>query len=60
MRSQTDVFRAMTPEQRLATAARLYWSAREIKAAALRTRHPEWTEEQVQRAVREAFLYARG
>ena len=60
MRSQTDVFRAMTPAQRLAAATRLYWTARHLKEAALRARHPDWTDATVRRAVNEAFLYARG
>ena len=53
------IIRAMTPAQKLAAAEDLYWSARAIKAAGLRAQHPDWTEEEVQRAVREAFLYAR-
>lgn len=53
------ILRAMTPAQKLAAAERLYWSARELKAAALRAQHPEWTEEQVQSTVRKSFLLAR-
>ncbi|MBX7258431.1 MAG: hypothetical protein K1Y02_18860 [Candidatus Hydrogenedentes bacterium] len=53
-----NIIRAMTPEQKLATAQRLYDSARELKAAGFRMQHPDWTEEQVQAAVRKAFLYA--
>ena len=49
---------AMTPAQKLDAAARLYWGARELKAAWLRSQHPEWAEAEVQKAVREAFLYA--
>jgi len=37
----------------------LYYSARELKAAAFRARHPEWTEEEIEAKVKEAFLYAR-
>jgi hypothetical protein len=37
----------------------MYRSARAIKTAALRSFHPDWTEEQVQRSVYEAFLYGR-
>ena len=50
----------MTPAQRLQAATRLYWTARRIKEAAIRARHPEWTDEQVKREVKEAFMYARG
>lgn len=53
------VLRAMTPEQKLRAAEGLYDSARELKAAVLRADHPDWTEEQVHRAVREWLLYAR-
>lgn len=56
---QTEIFRRMTPEQKLRAAMRLYWSARELKAAWLRTEHPEWTPAQVSAEVREAFLFHR-
>ena len=46
-------------EKRLKAALRLYYSARALKAAALRDRHPDWREEEVNARVREAFLYAR-
>jgi hypothetical protein len=49
----------MTPEQKFAVANGLYWSARRAKEAWLRSLHPEWTDEQVSRKVREIFLYAR-
>ena len=55
---QLEIYRKMTPQQRLRVASNLYWSARKLKAAGLRMLHPEWTEEQVARGVRDAFLYA--
>jgi hypothetical protein len=60
MTTQLEVLRRMTPAERLQAATRLYWTARQIKEAALRARHPEWSAEQLQRAVRDAFLFARG
>ena len=54
-----EILRALTPEQKLRTAARMYWAARELRAAGLRPRHPGWTEKQVQEEVRRAFMYAR-
>jgi hypothetical protein len=54
------VVQAMSPAQKLRAAERLYLSARQLKAAALRAKHPDWTTEAIQRAVREIFLYARG
>ena len=53
------ILRAMTPEQKLDAAAQLIYAARELEAAALRAQHPEWSDEQIHAAVREAFLYAR-
>ena len=53
------ILRAMSPAQKLKAAERLYHSARQLKAAALRAEHPDWTEEAVRRAVREAFLHSR-
>lgn len=49
----------MTPEQKLNAMMDLYWSARELKAAYIRSIHPDWSEEQVQREVREAFMRSR-
>lgn len=54
-----QILKAMSPAQKLRAAERLYWSARQLKAAALRAQHPDWTEEAIQRAVRQIFLYAR-
>lgn len=56
---QIAIFRAMTGEQRLRLAEQLYWSARKMKAAAVRSQHPIWSEEQVQREVARIFLHAR-
>jgi hypothetical protein len=56
---QFEIFRRMTPERRLALAEQLYWTARELKAAGLRSHHPDWTEEQVKREVTRIFLHAR-
>lgn len=54
---QVEIFRRMTPEQKLRAAERLYWSARELKAAWFRHEHPEWSEQQVKKAVRDVFLF---
>jgi hypothetical protein len=49
----------LTPAAKLRAALRLYWSARRLKAAALRQQHPEWNPAQIEQATREAFRYAR-
>jgi hypothetical protein len=51
--------KAMSPAQKLRAAERLYYSARQLKAAALRAEHPDWTDEAIREAVRQIFLYAR-
>ncbi len=56
---QKRIFKSMTPEQKLKIAQRLYFSAREFKAAGLRSHNPDWTEEKIQERLREIFLYAR-
>jgi hypothetical protein len=53
------IIQAMSPAQKLRAAERLYYSARQLKAAALRAEHPDWTDEAIRQAVREIFLYAR-
>jgi hypothetical protein len=54
-----EILRNMSPAQKLNAAERLYHSARQLKAAALRARHPDWTDEKLRRAVREVFANSR-
>jgi hypothetical protein len=56
---QIAALRAMTGEQRLRMAEKLYWSARKMKTAGVRAQHPDWTEEQVKDEVRRIFTNAR-
>ena len=55
---QKRIYQSMTPEQKLRIAFDLYHSARELKAASLRTQYPDWGEKQIQERVREIFLDA--
>jgi len=55
--AQTEVYRKMTPAQRLEIAFDMSLAAREFALAGLRLRHPDWTEAQLQREIlRYAFL----
>ena len=56
---QKKSYQAMTPEKKLQVALDLYRSAKELKAAGLKLRHPEWSPEKIDQKVRELFLYAR-
>jgi hypothetical protein len=51
--------RAMTPAQKIEALAHLWRAARALKAAWLRHRHPDWSEDEIKRKIREIFLYAR-
>lgn len=55
---QIEIYRRMTPAQRLEIGMGLITTAREIKRGALRAQHPDWNESQIEGAVRDAFLYA--
>jgi hypothetical protein len=54
-RVQCEIIRKMTPAQKFAIARGLYDTAWEIKRAALRKQHPDWSEEQVLAWVRRIF-----
>lgn len=56
---QIEVLRAMPGERRLRLAERLYWSARKLKSAGLRARHPDWPRERLEMETRRIFLHVR-
>ena len=56
---QLAIYRRMSPERRLALAEGLYWTAREMKAAWLRSLHPDWCEAQVLQEAARIFAHAR-
>jgi Rv0078B-related antitoxin len=56
---QLAVLRAMSGARRLRLAEQLYWSARKMKAAGLRSQHPDWSEAEVNDEVRRIFSHAR-
>jgi len=56
---QIVALRAMSGERRLRLAEQLYWFARKMKVAGLRSQHPEWPVERLNAEVRRLFLNAR-
>jgi hypothetical protein len=56
---QIEIYRRMTPGRRLEVAEQLYWSARRMKWAWLRSQHPDWSDEQVEAEVTRNFSHAR-
>ena len=56
---QIAIYRSMTPGRRLEIAEQMYWSARRMKSAWLKSQHPDWSEQQVEAEVRRLFANAR-
>lgn len=56
---QIEIYRRMTPGRRLEIAEQMYWSARRMKGAWLRTQHPDWTDAEVEAEVTRNFSHAR-
>jgi hypothetical protein len=56
---QIEVLRAMSGQERLRVAERLFWSARKMKAAGMQSQHPDWPAVRVEEEVRRIFRHAR-
>ncbi len=56
---QFAILRTLPGERRLKLAEMLYWSARKLKVAGVRSQHPDWPEEKVNAEVNRIFLHAR-
>ena len=52
---QKRIFQAMAPDDKLRIALRLYYSARELKEAALRDQNPGWSREKIKAHLIEIF-----
>lgn len=59
MTTQREIIARMTVEEKLLVANQLFHSARALKKAALQSFHPERSETEINRMVKESFLYAR-
>jgi len=55
---QVAIYRAMTPQQRLQQALRMNRAMRELMAVGFRDRNPDWTQNQIRRAVANRILHA--
>ncbi len=56
---QFAILRTMPGERRLKLAEQMFWSARKLKTAGVRSQHPDWPEEKVIAEVNRIFLNAR-
>jgi hypothetical protein len=55
---QIPIWRRMTASQRWRAAYDLYWTVRRHKEAYLRSKHPEWSKEELTTEIRRIFLHA--
>ena len=51
------ILRATTGQQRLKVAEHMFWMARKLKAAGVRSMHPDWSEAEVMAKVNHIFLH---
>jgi len=56
---QREAVRAMTPEQKIRASEALYLAAWDLKAAWLRSQHPDLPDDEIQEMVRRLFRDAR-
>jgi hypothetical protein len=49
----------MTPQQRITQALRMNATMRRLLSLGFQSRHPEWTDSQIRRAVADRILHAR-
>ncbi len=49
----------LTPEKKLMLSLNLYYSAKELKANALKALYPKLSDKEIKEKVRKFFLYAR-
>jgi hypothetical protein len=56
---QVEIYRGMTPQQKYDVIQSLMDTARKLKEAYLRSVHSDWSEEQLQKEIRDWLLYAR-
>ncbi len=52
-------FKNFSPQKKLELSMQLYYSARELKRAALKHFHPDWSDEKIEKELRRIFMYAR-
>ena len=56
---QVDIYRRMTPNQRMAVALGMHDQARALMDAGIRALHPQWSETERRREIARRTLHAR-
>ena len=52
-------FKDFSPQRKLDLSMQLYYSAKELKRAALKQFHPDWNSNKIDKEVRRIFFHAR-
>jgi len=55
--AQIEAYRRMSPQEKLRLIGRTFWDAWRIKAAGLKSQHPDWTDERIADETRRIFLH---
>ncbi|AQQ71922.1 hypothetical protein SMSP2_02301 [Limihaloglobus sulfuriphilus] len=58
-RVRREIYRNMSAEQKIRILEDMYWTARQMKTNWLKQQHPDWTDEEIEKEVREIFLCGR-
>jgi hypothetical protein len=56
---QLEIYRKMSPAEKLKLAEKLYWDARKIRESVVRSLHPELSDAEVKEKVKKEFIHAR-
>ena len=56
---QEKIISKMSPEKKLDLSLRLYYSAKELRRAALEKDYPDLSRQEIEKILKEIFLYAR-
>ncbi|HSP87989.1 MAG TPA: hypothetical protein VLN45_07630 [Ignavibacteriaceae bacterium] len=56
---QEKIIAGMSPEKKLNLSLQLYYSARSLKRVALKKHYPDLSEDEIEKMLKEIFLYAR-
>ena len=55
----TDRFKSFSPQKKLDLSMQLYYSAKELKRAALKQFNSEWNDSKIDKEVKRLFLHAK-
>ena len=57
---EVKIYQNMTPAQKVSLIERYYRDAKSLKRAAIKSLHPDWTDDKVEQTIKKIFLYGTG